>query len=89
MTVDYSRGEGRRCPVFSWAGGHHIGVSGEHQVRALASADRPQVTNITAVNPFDVETQGRKARGENVLAAVIRRRYRLSRDELACQLIDL
>ncbi len=73
-------------PLICRPGRHHVGMPGEAHQRPGVAAPRPQIVHLAAAHFFQAETERRKARTDDVQAAVIRRREGAARDELLGEL---
>ncbi len=63
-------------PFAGVSGGHHVGVPGEHQQRAIAAAPRPEVTHFLEPQRLALEAQGLQLFDHPVLTAFVLRRHR-------------
>ncbi len=73
-------------PVFQRSSGHHVSVSRKAQHRVPLTARCPQVVDCTKAQLLDAKAEGFKARRNEILAALIGGRDRVSRDQVPGQL---
>ncbi len=73
-------------PVFQRSRGHHVSVSRKAQHRVPLSARGPQVVDCTKAQLLNAKAQRLKARRNEILAALIGGRDRVSRNQVLGQL---